>query len=87
MIEVYNLFRIDFDNSENEIGNAISKKLIATFWDGREGTAHLKCDDYLQSLRSKTGEMKPVQYNYLGWNKEIYPQYKVETSYKSDEEN
>jgi len=78
-VEVYNLFRIDFDGMENHIGNAIDKKLIATFWDGREGTAHLKCNKY---LNNNILPYKP----YMGWNKEIYPKFIVEVSYNYEEE-
>ena len=73
MEEVVILYRIDFDNLENNIGNAINKRELGVFGPKPPLTAHGNCSDYISKL-------EPFRM-YLGWDGEIYPQFKMETKY------
>jgi hypothetical protein len=70
-IEVYNLYQVDFDNFENTV--ELSKKLLASFYTGREGTAHFKCSEFISKIT--------MPQFYLGWNGEIYPKFEITRSY------
>jgi len=74
MSRVYILFRIEFDNMENRVGDAISKERIGVYKDDKTGTAHKKIGDYIRTLT-----LSP----YLGHDHEIYPKFEIETDYIS----
>lgn len=66
---------IHFDSMENR--NPIYSKELGIFMDSAEGepfkTAYTKVQEFLN-------ESEPLK-AYIGWDKEIYPQYKVEEIY------
>lgn len=71
MNEIIKLTIIDFDSMENDSSCAISAEDY--YFKGNDKyTAHKVCGDFVQSLERKF---------YLGWNEEVYPQFKVEKIY------
>ena len=65
--DVVRLTQIDFDLTENNIGNAISRK-TKYFKATDKLTARGVCFDYIRSLT-----LKP----YLSWNDQVYPQFEL----------
>ncbi len=63
---------IEFCNLENAESDAETIKEELLFIDDETCTAHKKCSDYLSE---KTFDQ------YLGWNQEVYPKFKVEKVY------
>jgi hypothetical protein len=68
MKEILVLKRLDFDNLENDAPE-ISKE-IAAFADDAGGTAYAKIKSYLAGK-----SFAP----YIGYNKQIYPQFVIES--------
>lgn len=62
------LFIYDFDNFENQIGNALYERESRVFVDDENGTAHKKLSDYLSTL---------AEVPYLGWDSNVYPKFVV----------
>lgn len=70
MSNILRLVRIGFDNLENRSGDALTTSTVKIFMDDPSGkTAHGKASDWLDSY--------PPQRMYLGWNGQVYPQFKI----------
>ena len=59
--------RIDFDNMENRDGEGVSSEHI--FADTPDASAFTLARAWI--------EAQPARKCYLGWNKQVYPQYRV----------
>lgn len=71
MEEVITLTRVDHDNLENKDPICTTKLGIFVGEDGL--TAHGKVAEFIRN-------MKPEK-RYLGWDGEVYPQYKLEKDF------
>ncbi len=76
MTEVLRIIRVDFDGTENEIGNAMLSKCVATFAGDKDGmTPHGRASKWLS-------EQEPVKL-YAGWDGKVYPEFSFEKEYAS----
>ncbi len=67
---ILTLIKIDFQNMENSESNAISETDIESFSDEENITAFKKLSDYIDEQMYETKM-------YIGWNKEVYPQFRI----------
>lgn len=67
---IYSLYRIDFDTLENNIGSAISSTKVCAFYDDSNGRAYKEISKWMSGL----GQL----HYYIGWDKQIYPQWRLE---------
>ncbi len=67
------LVRVVMDTLENNLSDAIITKEIGIFVDDHDygKTAFLKIRKYFESLEPER--------MYVGWNNQVYPQYRIET--------
>lgn len=62
------LIVVDFNNMENQLGSALMSE-TTVFMDDEDDTAHNKINTWLEKKRYMM---------YLGWNKEVYPKFRVQ---------
>lgn len=71
MQEIIRLIRIDHDNLENR--NAIHTKCLGTFIGDDGSSAYSKVDEFIHNIGPKKF--------YLGWDGNVYPQFRLEKEY------
>lgn len=71
MKEIIRLVKIDHNNLENK--DALYIENLGTFVDGDVLTAHGKVSKFISEM--------PAEKRYLGWDGNVYPQYKLEKDY------
>jgi len=70
-MKLMRLTKIEFDNLENDLGEAIVKKEIGLFEGDEHFTAQAKVGTWFRL-------QNPFQM-YLGWDGQVYPQFKTES--------
>lgn len=71
MTEVVTLIEVGFDGLENHAAAARTERVIGVFVADRHLSAHGVCGDWLRA--------QPPRALYLGWDGEVYPQFRVES--------
>lgn len=63
------VIRVEFDNMENSYFAALREETAVVFADDERGNAADKASEWVALLTNE---------QYTGWDKKIYPQYRVE---------